>query len=106
MKTKLMTLVMVFGLAIFTNAQSNQNSIPEQKVGQVTVQVNNSAGEVKSFNGQNKTTQTSASAKESTQKKKKKKLKTWQYIVGGVLIAVILVFTVIAPDGYNSRSGI
>ena len=104
MKTKLMTLVMVFGLAIFTNAQSNQNSIPEQKVGQVTVQVNNSAGEVKSFNGQNKTTQTSAS--ESTKKKKKKKLKTWQYIVGGVLIAVILVFTVIAPDGYNSRSGI
>ena len=106
MKTKLITLAMVLGFAIITNAQSNQNSIPEQKVGQVTVQVNNSAGEDKSFNGQNKTTQNSASATESSQKKKKKKLKTWQYIVGGVLIALILVFTVIAPDGYNSRSGI
>lgn len=86
-----MTLVMIFVLVIITNAQSNQNSIPEQKVGQVTVQVNNSAGEVKSFNGQNKSTQTSAT--EITQKKKKKKLKVWQYIVGGVLIYVILVFT-------------
>ncbi len=106
MKTKLITLAMVLGFAIFTNAQSNQNSIPEQKVGQVTFQVNNSTGEDKSFTGQNKTTQNSSSATESSQKKKKKKLKTWQYIVGGVLIAVILVFTVIAPNGYNSRTGI
>jgi hypothetical protein len=46
------------------------------------------------------------SAMEMQKKKKKKKLKTWQYIVGGAVIVLIAVVSIIAPNGYNSRTGI
>jgi cytoskeletal protein RodZ len=116
MKAKLLTLVMVVIFSTASKAQSNQNVLPVQQSTEITAQNTNSSGnqsgisntianETKSPVSQSNPIQNQTSDQKKN-KNGKGKIKTWQYIVGGVIVVAIVVFAIIAPNGYNSRSGI
>lgn len=98
MKKIFFLIVLILGTSVITYANERVVTVPVQSLNikaESVVQANNIE---KSSNAD--------FSQANSKKKKKKKLKTWQYIVGGVLIAVIVVFAIIAPNGYNSRTGI
>ena len=112
MKTKLLALIMILGFCVASKAQLNQKKLPEQKSTEMIAQNTNPSGsqtEITNTVVNETKTPTSPNPIQSLfseQKKKKGKIKTWQYIVGGIVVVAIVVFAIVAPNGYNSRTGI
>lgn len=103
MKKTLLFIVLILGTSLSSFA--NEISIANQ--GQPSITLIANEANLPENNINIKTSENSkidSSIQNSAKKKKKKKLKTWQYIVGGVLIALIVVIWVVTGgEGFSSR---
>jgi len=119
MKAKIFILLITIGMSYAMQAQTSHEAITEQQNSEMTVQqtaantsenlsinYNSIANESESSLFDMSTNIPTIPDEKNEKNQKKGDMKTWHYVAIGVVAVAIIVFAIVAPEGYNSRTGI